>query len=112
MLSLGQVPLGQLSMLRLFSIGLSKLKDKFSKACVRVADTAAQMTAKFSFTTSGWPVGILLCREVGLLKINVERAEWDVLAGIQPHDWAKVSSHLRLSLSQCTCHHAWLCLAW
>jgi hypothetical protein len=34
---------------------------------------------------------ILLCREVGLLKINVERAEWDVLAGIQPHHWPKVS---------------------
>lgn len=32
----------------------------------------------------------VLCREVGLLKINVERAEWDVLAGIQPQDWPKV----------------------
>lgn len=29
-------------------------------------------------------------KEVGLLKINVERAEWDVLAGIQPQDWPKV----------------------
>jgi hypothetical protein len=28
---------------------------------------------------------------VGLLKINVERAEWDVLAGIQEQDWHKVS---------------------
>jgi hypothetical protein len=30
------------------------------------------------------------CREVGLLKINVERAEMDVLAGIQEQDWPKV----------------------
>lgn len=32
----------------------------------------------------------LCCREVGLLKINVERAEWDVLAGIAEQDWPKV----------------------
>lgn len=37
----------------------------------------------------------VLCREVGLLKINVERAEWDVLAGIQPQDWPKVSARTR-----------------
>lgn len=30
------------------------------------------------------------CSEVGLLKINVERAEWDVLAGIADKDWQKV----------------------
>lgn len=29
-------------------------------------------------------------KDVGLLKINVERAEWDVLAGIQEQDWPKV----------------------
>jgi hypothetical protein len=29
-------------------------------------------------------------REVGLLKINVERAESDVLAGIKEQDWPKV----------------------
>eukprot|EP00878_Enallax_costatus_P029668 GHUV01032209.1.p1 GENE.GHUV01032209.1~~GHUV01032209.1.p1 ORF type:complete len:169 (+),score=35.70 GHUV01032209.1:303-809(+) len=28
--------------------------------------------------------------EVGLLKINVERAEWDVLAGIADKDWPKI----------------------
>lgn len=28
--------------------------------------------------------------EVGLLKINVERAEWDVLAGVDDADWPKV----------------------
>jgi hypothetical protein len=32
---------------------------------------------------------------VGLLKINVERAEWDVLAGIQPQDWPKVRLGIR-----------------
>lgn len=31
-----------------------------------------------------------MCREVALLKINVERAEWDVLAGISDADWPKV----------------------
>ncbi|KAF8062749.1 fkbM [Scenedesmus sp. PABB004] len=29
-------------------------------------------------------------REVGLLKINVERAEWDVLAGVDDRDWPKI----------------------
>lgn len=64
-----------------------------------------------SHTFSEWPPGppwqerqaqhlhmvppSVLCREVGLLKINVERAEWDVLAGIQPQDWPKVSARTR-----------------
>lgn len=40
------------------------------------------------------------CREVGLLKINVERAEWDVLAGVADEDWPKVQrrSHMRNSV--------------
>jgi hypothetical protein len=39
------------------------------------------------------------CREVGLLKINVERAEMDVLAGIQEQDWPKVSIRQKVPMS-------------
>jgi hypothetical protein len=41
-------------------------------------------------------------REVGLLKINVERAEWDVLAGIADRDWPKVTPlHAPVRLRNC-----------
>jgi hypothetical protein len=42
-------------------------------------------------------------------KVNVERAEWYVLAGIQPHDWPKVSDRssksacVRLAKRPCFC---------
>eukprot|EP00878_Enallax_costatus_P010935 GHUV01011421.1.p3 GENE.GHUV01011421.1~~GHUV01011421.1.p3 ORF type:complete len:109 (-),score=23.71 GHUV01011421.1:363-689(-) len=46
-----------------------------------------------------------MCSEVGLLKINVERAEWDVLAGIADKDWPKVSGHVCLvQLLVCKLH--------
>lgn len=41
------------------------------------------------------------CREVGLLKINVERAEWDVLAGVIDQDWPKVR---KVMLYSPACH--------
>lgn len=53
-----------------------------------------QFTAAAAVARQHSALWLLLCREVGLLKINVERAEWDVLASIQPHHWPKVSSDI------------------
>lgn len=59
-------------------------------ACVPAARPQAVCNAQHQ-TQHCVPARAPACRrEVALLKINVERAEWDVLAGVDDADWPKV----------------------